>query len=141
MHIIKELVAHGVDVNAVDRWGGTPLADAARHEHKAAAAILREAGARLGMTDGRAATEMCELAFAGNLPALLIRLDCGIDGNVVNFDRRTALHVAAAEGHRHIVDELVKRGATDRALTDRWGHKPVDDAKLGEFAAVVKLLE
>ena len=138
--VIKELVERGVDVNVADRWGNTPLADAVRHGHKAAVTLLRAAGAEMGLPPKRAASELCELACEGNLQAILMRLDCGTDPQISNFDGRNVLHVAAAEGHRHIVDELLKRGGVDAAAKDRWGHTAKDDAAMGSYTAVLDLL-
>lgn len=50
--------------------------------------------------------------------------------NLVNFrdyDRRTALHVAASEGHLHLCKILVEKGAKVNR-SDRWGGSPLDDA-------------
>lgn len=44
-----------------------------------------------------------------------------------DYDGRTALHLAAGEGHSEIVEELCARGANVNA-EDRWGGRPTDDA-------------
>ena len=44
-----------------------------------------------------------------------------------DYDRRTALHVAAAEGHLDICKFLVENGAHINR-SDRWGASPLDDA-------------
>ncbi|KAH9301599.1 hypothetical protein KI387_013182, partial [Taxus chinensis] len=51
-----------------------------------------------------------------------------VDVNSADFDDRTALHVAACEGHAHVVNLLLSRGANVNAR-DRWGSTPVADAK------------
>jgi len=48
-----------------------------------------------------------------------------------DYDKRTPLHLAAAEGHFDIVEELVKRLSDVNAL-DRWGSTPLDEAKQHE---------
>ena len=48
--------------------------------------------------------------------------------NEADYDGRTAMHLAAAEGHEKTVRFLLSRGA--RAdCQDRWGGTPLDDAK------------
>jgi len=50
-----------------------------------------------------------------------------VDINKGDYDKRTALHLAAGEGHLDVVEFLCKRGA-DVNVEDRWGGKPLDDA-------------
>ena len=45
MAAVKYLVARGADVNAVDRWRGTPLRDAEAGEHRETVAFLKRVGA------------------------------------------------------------------------------------------------
>lgn len=47
-------------------------------------------------------------------------LDEGIDVNSIDFDGRTALHIAACEGHVEVVKLLLSRKANIDAR-DRWG--------------------
>jgi len=49
------------------------------------------------------------------------------DINSGDYDHRTALHLAAGEGHLEICEELCARGA-DVNVVDRWGGRPLDDA-------------
>ena len=55
-----------------------------------------------------------------------------LDINSADYDDRTALHVAAENGHRFIVEYLLANGA-DANLQDRWGHKPIDCAKANKI--------
>ncbi len=119
------LIARGADVNALDRWGGSPLQDAVRNRHDAVAALLKENGARLRSGDMVAA--LCYAAGQGNLEDLSRLLHNGADPNGADYDRRTALHLAAAEGHQAAVDLLLAHGA-DPSATDRWGATPAQDA-------------
>ncbi len=45
--VVEALVEHGVNLRAVDRWGGTALADAVREGHAQVAELLRAHGAEL----------------------------------------------------------------------------------------------
>ncbi len=49
-------------------------------------------------------------------------------GALRDYDRRTALHVAASEGKLHIVKLLVEKYNSPINRSDRWGGSPLDDA-------------
>ncbi len=51
-----------------------------------------------------------------------------MDLNQGDYDRRTALHLAANEGHLEVVKLLCEAGANIN-VKDRWGDRPLDDAK------------
>lgn len=54
-----------------------------------------------------------------------------VDIDTADYDKRTALHLAAAEGHYDIVDFLIKNGA-DIHLKDRWGNTAYHEAKINQ---------
>jgi len=56
-----------------------------------------------------------------------------------DYDRRTPMHLAAAEGHREVVDFLLKQGVSPKP--DRWGGYPVVDALNAGHTEVVALFE
>ena len=51
------------------------------------------------MTTAEASTQLCTCVFDCNVPLLRRYIKAGILVNAGNFDSRTALHVAAAEGN------------------------------------------
>ena len=54
---------------------------------------------RLEMITAEASTQLCTCVFDCNVPLLRRYIKAGILVNAGNFDSRTALHVAAAEGN------------------------------------------
>ena len=56
-----------------------------------------------------------------------------------DYDRRTPLHLAAAEGHTDIVKFLLESGV--KPLPDRWGGYPICDAMTGDHHEIVRLFE
>lgn len=128
MHVIRELLSHGVSVNNVDRWGGSPLADAVRHGHRQAAVELRKHGAELMYDEMKASGDLCEFARLGDLENIKLLYDCGIAMHSADYDGRTVVHLAASVGHKHIVDYLAMKRCVNLALKDRWGGTALDDA-------------
>ena len=53
----------------------------------------------------------------------------GVDPSLADYDKRTALHLAAAEGHLHVVTWLVEEAKVDVNPLDRFGHSPLVEAK------------
>ena len=115
-------------MNATDRWGHTPLRDALRQGHAHVMGRLLEAGGSLRMEPSEVAHQMCLFAREGRPDPLLEMLKCGVDANVADYDGRTPLHVAAAEGHKAVVVALIGAKA-GLGATDRWGNSAREDAE------------
>ena len=85
--------------------------------------------------------KLCKAAARGDLAAL--RKYIGAEGASVNacdYDQRSALHLAAAEGHESAVRFLLDARANVNA-EDRWGGTPLKDAERGRHVSVTKLLQ
>ncbi|KAF5761402.1 putative protein kinase TKL-Pl-5 family [Helianthus annuus] len=67
-------------------------------------------------------------------------LENGVEPNVGDYDKRTALHLAACEGCTEIVLLLLEKGA-DVNSTDRWGRTPLSDARGVGHKEICKILE
>ncbi|KAJ0461611.1 putative protein kinase TKL-Pl-5 family [Helianthus annuus] len=67
-------------------------------------------------------------------------LENGVEPNVGDYDKRTALHLAACEGCTEIVLLLLEKGA-DVNSTDRWGRTPLSDARGVGHMEICKILE
>ena len=63
---------------------------------------------------------------------LLIR--CGVDVEACDYDSRSPLHIAAAEGRLLAVSYLLSVSANPN-VTDRWGGTPMDDCKFPRSCA------
>ena len=57
-----------------------------------------------------------------------------------DYDGRTPLHLAAAEGHERAIRYLLAQGVA-REPVDRWDNKPLDDARQNGHEAIIDLLE
>lgn len=139
VEICKLLIERGARINRSDRWGGSPLDDAHRHRHSEVMALLRLYGATFGSPSQ--ANNFIAAASEGDLDEVQALLEYGnVDMNQGDYDKRTALHLAAGEGRIDIVQFLCEAGA-DVNVQDRWGNRPLDDAICGNHVKCIEILE
>ena len=139
------VIEAGARVDVVDRWGGTPLDDAVRHGHYAVFSFLMGHGARSGQTSSAAAVadrglpesgasdhasmRLCDAASRGDRDKLLYLVNgLGLDVDLGDYDKRTAIHLAASEGRLDVVKGLILELKANPSPVDRWGGTPLDDA-------------
>lgn len=169
LHVLKFLIEEcQARLNRSDRWGGSPLDDAHRHRHQQIALYLRNKGASTG--SGNRLVNFIKAAADGDLDEVTLILDATakeaklaaernatsttagapprqgkavapiFDINKGDYDSRTALHLAAGEGHVAIVEALCKAGA-DVNVEDRWHRTPLDDALQNRHDECQRVLE
>ncbi|XP_070596720.1 glutaminase liver isoform, mitochondrial isoform X1 [Erythrolamprus reginae] len=80
-------------------------------------------------------------AHSGDISALRRFALSAMDMEQKDYDSRTALHVAAAEGHLEVVKFLVEACRVNPFVKDRWGNIALDDAIQFHHLEVVKLLK
>ncbi|KAJ4847529.1 hypothetical protein Tsubulata_003953 [Turnera subulata] len=82
------------------------------------------------------------LSFAsrGDRVGLNQMLRDGTSPNVQDYDKRTALHLAASEGHAPIV-ELLLHYKANLNLKDRWQRTPLTDARSYGHRDICRILE
>ncbi|XP_067553100.1 glutaminase liver isoform, mitochondrial isoform X4 [Pseudorca crassidens] len=80
-------------------------------------------------------------AYSGDVSALRRFALSAMDMEQKDYDSRTALHVAAAEGHTEVVKFLIEACKVNPFVKDRWGNIPLDDAVQFNHLEVVKLLQ
>ncbi|XP_074489500.1 glutaminase liver isoform, mitochondrial isoform X2 [Sebastes fasciatus] len=80
-------------------------------------------------------------AFKGDVQAMRRYFLSGADVNAVDYDGRSALHVAAAEGHAEVIRFLLQNTGANPALKDRWGSSPLQEARRHNKDAAVQLLQ
>eukprot|EP00879_Flechtneria_rotunda_P018684 GHRR01019607.1.p1 GENE.GHRR01019607.1~~GHRR01019607.1.p1 ORF type:complete len:155 (+),score=26.43 GHRR01019607.1:275-739(+) len=121
---------------------------------------LKAAGAKLPLSDGHLASELCTLIksnqsvqqdpscrkqVAQQLPSSVVLLRryiaAGANISAVDYDNRAPLHIAAAEGDLTMVRLLVEEGGADVAAVDRWGLRPFDEAKRVQAVEVMRYFE
>ena len=101
--------------------------------------LLRGFGAVFGSPSQ--ANNFITAASEGDVEEIRDLLEHGnIDVSEGDYDKRTALHLAAGEGHTSVLELLCDTGANVNAQ-DRWGNRPLDDAKNAGHGSCVRILE
>jgi glutaminase len=133
-----------IELNPRDRWGGTPLDDARLHGNDVIVGLLERAGGRRGkapapqpsslapvtatpQAESHRAAELIWAASEGDLGAIRRLVARGVALDIADYDLRSPLHLAAAEGHLAVVEYFVVHEVDPDPL-DRWGNTPLDDA-------------
>jgi len=84
--------------------------------------------------------QLCTAAGAGDVEAVRTLLATGADPNALDYDSRSALHVACSDGQAATAALLLEAGA-NVAVVDRWSHTPLDEAVRCGHSEVVALVE
>ena len=128
------------DLNAVDRFGGTALEGAVMSGKEPLVHRLRALGAELSpkSTNLVAASELCLAAWEGSVKRVRLLLAAGVSPDSADPGGRTALHVAVAECHKDVVEELLRHNAS-MDVSDCRGQSPRDECALSGNRKILKL--
>jgi ankyrin repeat protein len=136
--VVECLLKLQVQVNIKDRWGQTPMAIALQTKQQMITSVLSSANATLGLASPE--LMLCTAAGSGDLQQVKRLVEFGVLPNVGDYDCRTAIHVASAEGHEKIVEYLLLSLA-DPNCKDRWEGTPLQDALAGGHIGTAHLLK
>jgi len=107
---VKQHLAAGVDVNAKDGGGYTPLHYAVGEGHKEIAELLIEKGADMDAKNEAELTSLHYAAFTGRKEVAELLIANGADVNAKEEDGETPLDVAIQLKHNETADLLRKHG-------------------------------
>eukprot|EP00301_Raphidiophrys_heterophryoidea_P020800 c5399_g1_i1.p1 GENE.c5399_g1_i1~~c5399_g1_i1.p1 ORF type:complete len:671 (+),score=149.68 c5399_g1_i1:88-2013(+) len=140
IEIVELLLLNGASVFARDRFNRTPLLDAVENRQAKVVALLVQAGAKMTNVMQLGA-KLCSAAVHNEVDRLKLFVAAGADINSSDYDKRTALHLAAAEGRVEAVRYLLTVPTIKANEPDRWGNTPLMEAKRREGNdVIVKLL-
>jgi len=137
--LVEAMLQEGAPVHQRDRVGHTPLTDAVMNKNFEVIELLKNAGAVCKLSRFHISNELCTLATMNDLDGLTAWHVGGVDLDTLNYDDRTALHVAVAEGHEDVVRFLISQGC-DPERRDRFGRTPMDEVKEKD-GTLMELLE
>ena len=141
-----------------DRWGGYGYFDAKNNNHKdivkeyekldinytQASHLVEDPNGKTDKMaiydDELAVIELLFAAFENNVEGIRSLIAKGVPVHAGDYDSRTALHLAAAEGCLEVVEYLVSHGHPE-FVRDRWGATPLDEAKREKRKSVINYLK
>ncbi|XP_014285754.1 glutaminase liver isoform, mitochondrial isoform X2 [Halyomorpha halys] len=92
-------------------------------------------------TKGMNIVNLLFAAASGDLHALRRHHLSGLDMTLSDYDGRTALHLASAEGHLECVKFLIEQCHVDPSSKDRWGNTPLKEAETFKHEEVMQYLK
>lgn len=131
--VCSVLVSLKADVNVRDRWGATPLDEAAASGSTEVTRYLLSRDAALTSHD-----KIFSLVSARDLDAIRVFVEARGNVNTADYDRRTPLMVAAGNGDAELCALLLESGA-DGSLRDRWEKTAADGADKGALEVLTRV--
>ncbi|XP_047005081.1 glutaminase liver isoform, mitochondrial isoform X1 [Schistocerca americana] len=92
-------------------------------------------------TKGLSIVNLLFSAASGDVTAMRRHRLSGMDMTLSDYDGRTALHLACAEGHLDCVVFLLEHCGVPHDPKDRWGNLPIDEAETFGHAEIVQYLK
>jgi ankyrin repeat protein len=111
LEVVKFLLAHGADVNAVRKDGETAFAEATYHGFLDIARSLLKAGSKINTSGWYGNTPLHWAADHGSSETVNVLIDLGADINMRREDGGTPLHAAAYTNNTAAIRALLARGA------------------------------
>jgi len=140
MDVVAYLLENKANVNARDRFMGTALQDAVRHNKASVQELIRDRGCQIVGMD--TALSMCQAAADGDLDTIRTLVENGVDPNLPDYDKRTAMHLAASNGSVEVLHFLLTRNPPVNVNpVDITGGTPLEDAIRHNQEVTRKMME
>jgi ankyrin repeat protein len=141
--VVKLLLErYHADPNLADVHGSTALMEAVKNAREDTMELLLKYRAKLCVkeNDSTMASVLCQTVMDGDILFLRRLLRANINVNAADYDKRTAAHIAAAEGNVAALKVLVEHGA-DLTLEDRWKNTLYDEAVRANAGKMLEYLK
>ncbi|KAL6735434.1 hypothetical protein Aduo_005877 [Ancylostoma duodenale] len=96
---------------------------------------------RVGSRDTELVVSLLFAAKNGDLETIQRMYLQGANLNMTDYDGRTALHIAASEGHVELLKFFLSVAQVNHSPRDRWGRTPLDEARQFDKLECAQLLE
>lgn len=126
VELVDALIAAGVDVDAANDYGVTPLLEAAKIGNADVVGRLLDAGAEVDLPGGDGETPLMVLARGNHVDAARLLLEHGADPNArETWREQTAVIWAAAQKQPEMIALLVEHGADPnaRSAVNDWSRQ------------------
>ncbi|XP_020596901.1 ankyrin-3-like [Phalaenopsis equestris] len=144
VHVLKQLISHGCDVNAKTSAGETPLMVSAKANHAECFLELIIAGADLGLisNSGGSAIELAKQGvFSSSIPDILSQaLYTGATIHSSNLRVFSPLHFIAGCGHAEALQMFLNSSTVELNKLDNSGLTPLMVAAIGGHLEAFRLL-
>lgn len=147
LDVTQLLLINGGDAMVKDRFGATPIDEAMQNHHEELLEVLVQYGGcvpvhLLNKEDAvyRYGMDLVTHASRGRVEKVRYLIEQGANVQFADYDRRTALHLACAEGHSGAVLALIKAGA-DATYEDRWGVSSFDEAQRNAHEELIVVMK
>jgi ankyrin repeat protein len=138
--IAKYLIDNGLDINAVDDYGQTPLAYAAFYNKPEIIKYLIDKGAKINKYNWYKVTPFMHAAMKSTPEIIELMIHNGADINAKDQFGRTAFIWAAMQSTPEIIESMIHNGA-DINAKDQFGRTALDWAIGKKNLDVVPILE
>ncbi|XP_046397210.1 L-asparaginase 1-like [Ischnura elegans] len=133
--MVKYLLDKGVKVDAIDSHNQTPLSEAVRFNKHEIIKLLYSKGATLNTEDKRLGEKLCRAAAQNDVRKLQSLKLAGVNLRQADASGRTALHMAALNGHHDCTKFLIDEGCPKDQM-DNLGLTPKDYAQRSNSATI-----
>uniref|UniRef100_A0A0N5AVI6 asparaginase n=1 Tax=Syphacia muris TaxID=451379 RepID=A0A0N5AVI6_9BILA len=140
IEILKYLLKHGAVVDARDHRDDNALICAIRGGQVECIKELRNAGATISLSPTELGIQLCYAASKGDLGSLNAWVAAGADVNQVDYDGRSALHVAVSRNDSLCTLFLLDNGANP-LLRDCTGKCALEEAEISCSDSIKKMLK
>lgn len=132
--VVRLLLINGADAMFKDRFGATPTDEAMKNGNEDLLPMLKQYGGCLPLkmlskeeAQYKYGMDLVTHASRGRADRVGYLLEHGANVGFADYDKRSALHLACAEGHVEVALLLLQAGACMES-EDRWGVSSVDEA-------------